>query len=203
MRTGYLVEVDTDAGTQYVSSKGVLSPMPKFWRDGSSLVRALERCFRRGLDQRKMEVVRVQNLEKGLRESTATRLTVDAFYASRSTSFTKRPKYSKNAVFKIRLKTPWGAERAVFVGTGKNGKTWEKAGDLRNHITRNIEKLNTEYAGAEVLIIDVSSDGVIPARVNHQPIIQFYRDSPDSDKKFRSAYTPSLSQFEFTPPKAL
>ena len=197
MRTGYLVEVDTPSGTMYVSSKGALSGLPKFWRDRSSLVRALERCFRHGLDQRKMEVVRVQNLEAGLRQSTATRLTVEAFYASRPTSFSKRPKYPKNAVFKIRLKTQWGDDRVRFAGPGRLGKIWGRAGDLRNHITQNIDLLKTKYAGADVLIIEMNTDGVTPYRVLPQPIIQFYCDSPDSNKVYKNAYTQSLGDSNF------
>lgn len=197
MRTAYLVEVDTNNGTMFVSSKGALSGYPKFWRDRSSLVRALERCFRNGLDQRKMEVVRVQNLEAGLRQSTATRLSVEAFYASRPTSFAKRPKYPKNAVFKIRLKTQWGDERTKFAGPGRLGKFWAKAGDLRNHITQNIELLKTQYAGADVLIIEFNVDGLTPARVRTQPIIEFYCDSPDSNRVYKNAYSESLGDMNF------
>lgn len=181
MTTAFIAEIDTDEGTRYLSSKSKLSTVPLFFRTASHLRRALtgnkyrmsKDYFVPSRDNLKTVVVKVDMLERGLRSSHGTKMSVHEFNALPSKG--KTPSISSNVVFKIQLNSQ---KVKKFVGDGKFGKTWNRQGDIRNHITANIHRLTAAYKDANVLQITIGPDGVSPTSITYTPIVEWYRRSP-------------------------
>ena len=197
MTTGYIAEVDTDEGTRYITKQGRLSKVPVFWQTMNGLKKAMKPRYRYGnrydpeKHALKTQVIISRNLEAGLRASTASRHSVVEFMQM-TTPASKAPSYGLNRVFKLELQAS-GTTRKRFMGKGRFGKTWESAGALRLHITQNIERLATLYKGAQVAII--TTDGLTTSSVTYKPIVEFYRESPHSNKQFLNRYGSMLSTF--------
>jgi hypothetical protein len=186
MTTGYLAEISTDKGTFYIGPANKLRKHPYF-HGGMMLKKLLERgryskdCLN-GSDLA-IQITEVKKL--GLKASFATRMSVYEFNKL-PFGMKKVPPTPPNAVYKIELFTPIGPfERTQkFIGTGKFGKSWDAAGAVRLHITANIEKLMGTYAKATVLEIFMLPDGVTPKMIIRHPILDFYKMSPDSAKRY-------------------
>ena len=198
MATGYIAEVDTADGTRYITKQGRLSKVPVFWQTMNGLKKAMRpRYSYRGRysperDALKTQIIISKNLEAGLRASTASRHSV-AEFMQMTTPASKAPRYGLDRVFKLELSGQGTNKTKRFIGKGRFGKTWESAGALRLHITQNIERLNGLYKGAQVVII--TTDGLTTSSVTYKPVVEFYRESPHSNKQFLNRYGSMLSNF--------
>ena len=200
MTTAFTAEIDTPEGTRYLAPKSKLSKIPFFFRTVAQLQRALRgNSYRKGveyfvpaIDSLKTVVVKVENLEKGLRSSSATRLSVAEAISIPSRKATA--KVPSNAVFKIQFPAIGvGPKRKRFAGEGKYGKTWNRQGDVRLHIGSNIHWLKSVYRDATVVTILMGDDGITSTNISHTPIVEWYRRSPESNKRYLNAFSESMS----------
>jgi hypothetical protein len=208
MQTAYIAEVDTDSseGTRYIGLKGKLVARPYFFRNSTTIREVLQGKrgkyygFIREKHLEKTTVVIIKNLENGLRASEATRITGHAFLAMPVPSKTKAP---KNAVYKIELDNKsklWRSNRP-FVGSGKFGTTWQRAGDVRLHLNNNLGLLISDsgsdfYKYAKVLTIVLGLDGITPVSITKTPIIDWYCESPRSKARWYEMTRTSIGNFE-------
>lgn len=200
MTTAFLAEVDTTAGTRYIMNGGALSRIPFFFYSSKRLKTILENTRDFGQspyyyvskrDCEKTRVCVVENVERGLRSSTGLNLSVAEFLKKEFGAKKYAPPQPANAVFKIRLVNSKGK----YAGGGKFGRTWERQGDLRLHITNNLERLvNGDYRGANVVMIELDpKDGFTPLKVTQFPILEFYQMSPPCRVRWGSLTQRSLS----------
>jgi hypothetical protein len=208
MTTAYTAEIDTKDGTRYLASKSKLSKVPFFFRSVSHMRRSLSGSrYRTGddyfvptRDALKTTIVRVENLERGLRGSFGTKMSVHDF--GQLPAAGKTPRVPSNAVFKIQLNsagTGVGPSKKRFVGDGKHGKTWNRQGDLRNHITSNIHRLTAAYKDAVVATILIGPDGITPSSITYTPIVEWYRRSPYGNKTYYKNFGSTMSAAIGTP----
>lgn len=198
MTTAYFAEVDSIKGTLYLGVKSKLSTVPFFFRSVSHLLRGLggrqyfedSEHYVPSRDDLKTVVVRVENIERGIRSSTATRFSVNDVKNFPKTE--RAIKMPSNAVFKIQLDAQ-AKYRQRFVGAGKYGKTWNRQGDVRSHITANMHRLKNAYFGASVLTIMMNPDGVTVSSVTQTPIVEFYRKSPFGNKSYLKTFCESMT----------
>lgn len=183
-----MAEVSTDDGTLYVRPGSKLGKVPYFFHNKFVLKRALNPSFTYGnsymgrylpsRDDVKTTVVKVDNIEKGLQNSTATRMSVRQFNVL--VEFKFKTKYNPNAVFKLRLASTNGGP-PKFAGLGKFGKTWQRSGDLKNHLNANRRLLSRDYAGADVLEIAINPEnGVDVQSIKTIPLHLWYGTSGKS-----------------------
>lgn len=213
MTTAFLAEVDTSNGTRYVGKNGKLQKLPIFYA-ASSRLKDVFKSTRRShypttnfdwyLSQRDVHLTRVvivDNVENGLKASIGSNLSVVEFLAKEfSTSGKYAPKKPHNAVFKIRVRH--GTSHR-YAGGGKFGKTWERQGDLRLHITSNLSRLTVKhndprvpyYKDAEVVMIELDADGFTPTKVTRTPVLEFYLQSPNCKKRWDELHRSSLASF--------
>lgn len=210
MTTAFLAEVDTIKGTMYVSKKGKLSKVPFFFSQAGRLKDIIKLSTSRSYepvdfysnrrDQDKTRVIVVDNVELGLRASTGANLSVVDFMNREYGSGQYAPKKPKNAVFKIRI---IHGSSHKYAGGGKFGKTWERQGDVRLHITNNLSRLTVRhvdgripyYKGAEVVMIELEADGITAKKITRTPIVDFYIQSPPCKKRIADLGQTSLSAF--------
>lgn len=202
MTTAFTAEIDTKDGTRYLAPKSRLSKVPFFFRTVGHMRRSLSGSrWRTGTeyyvptrDELKTVIVKVDHLERGLRASFGTKLTVRDFMALPTKA--KGPTVPLNAVFKVQLNaagTGVGPNRKRFAGPGKLGKTWCRQGDLRNHITLNIHWLTTIYKDAVVAQIVLGPDGITPTSITYTPIIEWYRRSSYGNMTYLKNFGESMS----------
>lgn len=191
MTTAYVVEVQLKGGAQYMTSNGKLAPAPKFFLSQPAVRSYIQGLFRRPnyynatLMSEFTRIIVIKELEKGLKDSKAEILFYGEFLASSEPKGASRIKAQKNAVYKLRT----AAGEWVKVGAlrPKFGKIWNRASDLRNHITLLMTHgynqhapvpLPHRYIGAEVIEIVMEDDGFRQKAVNIYPIVDFYAASP-------------------------
>lgn len=202
MTTAFTAEIDTKDGTRYLAPKGKLSKVPFFFRSVSHMRRALAGSrwvtsidyFVVARDELKTTIVRVDHLERGLRSSFGTKMTVRDFMALPTKG--GAPRVPSNAIFKLQLNaagTGVGPGKKKFVGSGKLGKTWNRQGDLRNHITQNIHRLTAAYKDAVVVQALVNEDGISVSSITYTPIVEWYRRSPYSNRTYLKNFGESMS----------
>jgi hypothetical protein len=193
MTTAYVVQVDLPGGVRYLGLKGSLNMMPKFFRNAKDVKRHMKRAnYGTGYSAKAhsdlTKVIIIRELEKGLKDSKAEVLFYYQFLDFEPAS----PKSKPNAVYKIELadKTlvSFGQPRPKF------GKVWNRAGDLRSHITRLIghrvtkNVLDGRYKDANVVEIEYDpADPIIPKAVTRYPITDFYCASPNCRKRYNGA----------------
>jgi hypothetical protein len=202
MTTAYTAEIDTRDGTRYLAPKSKLSKVPFFFRTVSHMRRSLAGArWRTGSDyyvptrdELKTVIVKVDHLERGLRASFGTKLSVRDFMALPTS--TKSPSVPSNAIFKVQLNaagTGVGPNKKRFAGPGKLGKTWARQGDLRSHITLNIHWLTTIYKDAVVVQALLNPDGVSVSSITYTPIIEWYRRSQYGNRTYLKNFGESMS----------
>ena len=205
MTTAYVVQVDLPKGTKYLGQSGKLRLTPKFFLSAPAVRSYLKQRTHFGDDQYDAarhssitKILTIRELESGLKNSKAE---VDFYTAfmEKTAPISERAKLEKNAIYKLRLAD------GKFVSFGKpkpkHGKIWNRAGDLRSHITTHLgyqaRLLTSNYKNAEVIEIVMSADGIMPAQVNVIPILKFYTDSPSSRKHYMS----EMSNIPAPPPR--
>ena len=202
MTTAFTAEIDTKGGTRYLAPKSKLSKIPFFFRNVGHMRRALAGArWRTGIDyyvptrdELHTTIVRIDNLERGLRGSSGTKMSVRDFMALPVSS--AAPKVPSNAIFKIQLNaagTGVGPSKKRFAGDGKLGKTWNRQGDLRSHITMNIHLLKSAYKDAVVVQALVNEDGVSVSQISYVPIVEWYRRSTYGNKTYLKNFGESMS----------
>lgn len=216
MTSAFLAEVDTIKGTMFVGNKGKLSKIPLFFAQSARLKKILGRdssyrtsvdYFLSTRDAEKTRIVVVDNVEKGLRASTGVNLSVAEFLAKEYGASKYASSKPVNAVFKIRITSPFGQKVSKYSGGGKYGTTWERQGDVRLHITNNLSRLTVKhtdarvpyYKDAEVVMIELDQDGVTPTKITCTPIIDFYLQSPACKQRWTDLNRSSLASFELNP----
>lgn len=185
MTTAYVVEVQLPDGAKYLSINGKLSPVPKFFLSRPTVRKYIlqgahhsNNYYNPKKHSEDTRIIVITQLEKGLKDSKAEILFYGQFVNSMPAMPSARPKTHKNAIYKLRL------ANGQWVSPGKLkpkfGKIWNRAGDLRAHLTRTIRncKLTHLYANAEVIEITMEDDGVCQKMVNIFPVEMFYRESP-------------------------
>lgn len=208
MATAYIAEIDTNDGTRYLSTKSKLSQVPFFFRSVSHLRRSLSgRQYRIGpeyyvpsRDEMKTAIVKVENLERGLRSSSGVRMSVHSF--KQLPTAQRHVKMPANAVFKIQLNsagTGFGPKKKKFAGDGKFGKTWNRQGDARNHISSNIHWLKTVYKDAVVATVTMNPDGITVSQVSYTPIVEWYRRSQFGNRTYLRFFQETMSDGVISP----
>jgi hypothetical protein len=208
MTTAYTAEIDTTDGTRYLAGKSKLSKIPFFFRSVSHMRRSLAGSrYRTGTDyfvptrdSLKTTIVKVENLERGLRASHGTKMSVHDF--AQLPTFGKSPRVPSNAVFKLQLNsagTGVGPSKKRFAGDGKHGKTWNRQGDLRSHITANIHRLTAAYKDAVVATVLLGTDGISVTSITYTPIVEWYRRSPYGNKTYFKNFGSTMSAAIGTP----
>lgn len=201
MTTAFLAEVDTPNGTRYIGKNGKLQKLPIFYSVSQRLKNIFESKQRSHYpitnfdwylshrDAHLTRVVIVDNIEKGLKASTGSNVSVAEFIVK---EFSNARKYAStkpaNAVFKIALDVSqiYGKTRkSKYAGAGKFGKTWERQGDLRLHITANMDRLTRYYENADVIMIEIDpADGITPLKITKTSIIDWFCQSRTSKTRF-------------------
>ena len=77
MKRAWVAEIDTDNGTRYLGPRGFLAAVPYFWQASQTLKWYLNRFGPER--QLRTEIVETENLERGLRLTKATRMSVRQF----------------------------------------------------------------------------------------------------------------------------
>lgn len=212
MTTAFLAEVDTAKGTMYVGKKGKFSKLPFFFAQSQKLKELLKApprgyslrddYYSPDRDREQTRVVVVDDVQKGLRASTGSNLAVVEFLIKEFGTGKYAPTKPINAVFKIRLAKGLGYKK--YSGGGKFGKTWERQGDVRLHITNNLDRLSVchvnrdipYYRDAEVVMIELDpQDGITPQKITSTPILEFYLQSPSCRDRWNSIHQTNLSSF--------
>ena len=181
MTTAYIAETTVNGSLMYLALKGALRRVPFMFGQAGTLQRALER-YQRWNRATSFVVTVVSDLETGLKSATANRISTAEFLV-----LAKNPRRidTPNAVYKLHPVS--GKISKKFYGGGTYGKTWDKPGSLRLHITQNIHRLRAGqlYDGATVYEIVYGTDGITPQLVKTIPIIEFYTRSKDSRKRYQ------------------
>lgn len=206
MTKAFVVEVGTKNGTLYLGRKGKLSRIPIFWNSGKRLQDTLNiernygyNVFKIAEHEFNTAIVEIENIERGLRDSTAKRHTLHQFKQLR---FTTRVRTPQNAVYKIELESKYisakdrSSIRGCLFGKGKFGRTWETAGDLRRYVTCNNLFSREAFTTAVVLEILIGDDGVTTKSIRRIPLIDFYCQSPDSLKRFEQTFQSRLTKVQ-------
>ena len=187
MTTAFIAEVKIEGKVLYVGKKGRLETAPFFWRVNSlyhlkrylrSESRLSRSAYRASRDTANTTVIRISNLEAGLKGALAEPMTFIAFMYS---DWSATPKLNnKNAVYKLKVGDVW-------VGTTRRcrfGITWGRAGDVRTHMTSMLHYFKNSYKTAVVYEIEYESDGITPRRTIPIPAIEFYCRSPDCRTRY-------------------
>lgn len=190
----YVAEVDAGHyGTRYIGRKGALSLVPFFWQRQTDLLRMLNPKFTYhsrytpSRDELKTMIVEITDLQKGMRQAGAVRKTVREFKESQPRAVVN--KENKNNLYKIRLPMPVAGKS--FFGSGKFGKTWEKAGVLRNFLSVRARFSSEEFwRDSTVVIIEMGVDGLNPVKVTNVPLIEFYCQSEQCRRRYNEIVAP-------------
>lgn len=200
MTTAYMAELDTALGTRFISKGGKVVLRPAIFSTSMSMLKAIDKATRApiaiGVSIDKIAVIVIKDLEKGIRASAANVLSYREFRGIVKVS-TMRVQDLDDAQYKIQLSAPQiqkNSKRLYGCGPdAKFGKTWNSAGRLRIFIASNINLLKSTLANATVLEYNFTEDGITPLFVKRVPIIEFYRRSPDSNKRYQQFFGGSLS----------
>jgi len=195
MTTGYVVQIDLPKGTRYLGQAGKIGLVPKFFLSFPTVRSYLQQKSHYGDDHYDAsrhspitKVVTIRDLEKGLKDSKAE-VSFYTEFLTKTAPQRDRAKSNPNAVYKLRRAD--GSWVTFGKPKPKHGKIWNRAGDLRSHITSfGPQSLHGTYSGAEVVEIIMSGDGIIPATVNVIPVLKFYTDSPECRKKYEVTLRP-------------
>lgn len=198
----YVVEVDlTPDRKVFVSKGGRLTNTPYFWKSAgrlreifSSPVTSSITLLNPQAHLSKTTVIKVDNLQNGLRGASAVRMTAEEFMKAHDAKTLTRT--WKHHVFKLRIpvaeasaiKHGVNADGFIKVERERFGKIWQSSGALRNHLTRNSPRFNLRgkgirscsYENAEVYIYEVNPlDGSMFC-VKQQSALSFLLESPYS-----------------------
>lgn len=181
MSTAYIAETTVDGSLRYLTLGGKIRRVPFMFGQAGTLKRAIER-WQRWNRSMAFVVTVIKGLDVGLKSAAATRIsTAEFFELAENPGRIDTP----NAVYK--LQPAAGKISKKFYGQGSLGKTWDKPGSLRVHITQNISHLRTGqlYDGAAVIEIVYGADGLTPKSIKEIPIVEFYTRSKDSRKRYQ------------------
>jgi hypothetical protein len=178
MTTAYIAEIDVEGAVRYAGNSWNISAFPRFYNGKAILLRRLENILRWGgrqkIDESCIRIIKITNLQKGMKDSTAEVLTMQQFRDMP----TRPPMTNPDAVYKLQ------SETGRWIGPGVNGKVWEKGGHLRAAVTNHHGGIkNPRIAGGTVFEIIYEDDGVIPKLVNKIPVEEFYRRSPACNRR--------------------
>lgn len=187
MTKAYVVQVSTqDSGFLYLGLKRKLCKVPKFFISAPGLRTQIKLCgYGKGINSVRSPstiVIVISDLEKGLKDSSASSMSLDTFLASDFSS--KRALSNPNAVYKIRR------DDGSLVRTNRRhtfGTAWSRAGDLRTYLSNTLNSsmaFEIRFKGAHVLEIVMAEDGVLVKEVIEHPIKDFYLASPACSKRY-------------------
>lgn len=205
MTTAYVVEVNTPSGIRYMANKGRLMTFPKLFT-GHARVKALltmnkfgyspDYYFGEKAHRDATKIIRIDRLELGLKDSRATIFGFDEFIEKDFSRKASSIRSNMNAVYMIELAPnlalATSAAAPIYVQSvggrkRKFGHQWNRAGDLRSHISSRIIRLFGQYKDAKVVEIEMSADGFTPKQVKTYPIVDFYCASESSLQKYTEA----------------
>lgn len=178
MTTAFIAEIHNADGSVYFVGKGssTISSWPHFFRGKQSLLTRIERLLRWNYLKAGgvLKVIRVSNLEAGLKDSVAEVFTYDEFKELPTKVQLSKP----GAVYKLQYAD------GRFAGPGVNGKTWAHGGHVRAAITGYPRGIKS-FEGGTVHEITYDDDGIWPKEVRRIPAEKFYAMSPSSAKRIR------------------
>lgn len=217
MTTAYIVETKFGDNVNYMIAGGRFSHFPKLFT-GHARVKTLlsanglgygnsRFCAKMHKDSTK--IIRIQNLERGMRDSHATIFTYEEFMARDFSRNGLTIPNNPNAIYMIELAqnlelaTKAKPQYVQTAGQGRRckfGHQWNSGGHVRLHITGRLHRLESTYKGAKVLEIEMHEDGFTPKQVKSYPIVDFYCASKSSreqyNQKFRNKpYTPTSPEY--------
>jgi hypothetical protein len=200
MTTAWIAEISTKTGTKYLSTKtnGYYANRPHFFSTASHFKRALTRLQQFGMhgdfsevDSAHITVVRIENLERGLRDSTGARMTADAFMAAeklKEAAKSFKPKDPQLTMYAIEYSPE--ARRSMrypkqYAGAGKFGTRWKRSADVRNHLSANLDLLNGAYKDASIVILEYfAGDLLVPEKVSRLPLLKWYISTKAGAKRW-------------------
>lgn len=180
MTTAFLIKVDLKAGTRYVRSNGRYSSFPVFIRSAVSVRNVVNNPHLfSSVEREKTTIVKVEELEKGLRASRGEQMSIARF----NEWFQNRPsRYEspKNTMYRVLYKDKYGR----FQNYGD--KVWTKTGPLRNHLVRNPHILLPTNGQPEYFILAIQMKGtnVEVENIKRYPIAEWMQLSPNGKKAY-------------------
>jgi len=182
MTTAFLIEVDTKQGTRYLRSNGRYSSFPVFIRSAISVRNVVNNTnLLSSYEREKTTIVKVEDLEKGLRASRGEQMSIARF----NEWFVNRPStYAspKNTMYRILYKDKYGKFQIY------NDKVWSKTGPLRNHLVRNPHILMPTVHQPEcfILAIQMKSTNIEVDNVKRYEAAEWMQLSPNGKKAYQN-----------------